>query len=136
MLQGCQSRCVYPAQLASFRSDVFVSLFSLRLQYHLLALLQSKPSRLCLSITRQLSSTRKLSTLSLRANLGEIGNISINFFLFKNVIFLCFQSPLLSDSSAAGFAEALPVLTDHLAFLDRSIQRPLREYNDCQVLDG
>jgi len=38
----------------------------------------------------------------------------------------------LSDSSAAGFAEALPVLTDHLAFLDRSIQRPLREYNDCQ----
>jgi len=38
----------------------------------------------------------------------------------------------LSDSSAAGFAEALPVLTDHLTFLDRSIQRPLREYNDCQ----
>ena len=39
-----------------------------------------------------------------------------------------------SDSSAAGFAESLPVLIDHLAFLDRSIQRPLREYNDCQVL--
>jgi len=38
----------------------------------------------------------------------------------------------LSDTSAAGFGEALPVLTDHLAFLDRSIQRPLREYNDCQ----
>ena len=42
-------------------------------------------------------------------------------------------TPVPSDTSAAGFAEALPVLTDHLAFLDRSIQRPLREYNDCQV---
>ena len=31
------------------------------------------------------------------------------------------------------FADALPVLLDHLTFLDKNITRPIREYNDCQV---
>ena len=30
------------------------------------------------------------------------------------------------------FEEALPVLLEHLRFLDKHISRPLREYNDCQ----
>ena len=30
------------------------------------------------------------------------------------------------------FGEALPVLLEHLKFLDAKISRPLREYNDCQ----
>ena len=40
---------------------------------------------------------------------------------------------LSSESTAAAFTEALPVLCEHLAFLDKNISRPLREYNDCQV---
>ena len=30
------------------------------------------------------------------------------------------------------FEEALPVLLAHLKFLDLNMERPLREYNDCQ----
>ena len=30
-------------------------------------------------------------------------------------------------------SESLPMLLEHLDFLDRNITRPLREYNDCQV---
>ncbi|XP_023333559.1 SET and MYND domain-containing protein 4 [Eurytemora carolleeae] len=30
------------------------------------------------------------------------------------------------------FSESLPVLLDHLEFLDKNITRPLKEYNDCQ----
>jgi len=30
------------------------------------------------------------------------------------------------------FSDALPNLLDHLAFLDKNITRPIREYNDCQ----
>jgi len=30
------------------------------------------------------------------------------------------------------FGESLPVLIDHLEFLDKHISRPLREFNDCQ----
>ena len=30
------------------------------------------------------------------------------------------------------YSEALPVLLEHLTFLDNHFQRPLREYNDCQ----
>ena len=33
---------------------------------------------------------------------------------------------------AGGFGESLPVLLDHLAYLDSHVCRPLREYNDCQ----
>lgn len=37
------------------------------------------------------------------------------------------------DSVLQGqFEEALPTLLDHLKFLDEHIERPLREYNDCQ----
>ncbi len=37
------------------------------------------------------------------------------------------------DSVLQGhFAEALPVLLDHLTYLDAHVCRPLREYNDCQ----
>ena len=31
------------------------------------------------------------------------------------------------------YSESLPVLLDHLEFLDKNITRPLKEYNDCQV---
>eukprot|EP00092_Neocalanus_flemingeri_P020363 GFUD01022061.1.p1 GENE.GFUD01022061.1~~GFUD01022061.1.p1 ORF type:complete len:706 (-),score=132.76 GFUD01022061.1:307-2382(-) len=30
------------------------------------------------------------------------------------------------------FSEALPILLEHLTFLDKNITRPIREYNDCQ----
>merc|ERR1719221_277265 len=30
------------------------------------------------------------------------------------------------------FSEALPILLEHLSFLDKNITRPIREYNDCQ----
>jgi hypothetical protein len=30
-------------------------------------------------------------------------------------------------------SEALPALLEHLAFIDKNITRPLKEYNDCQV---
>jgi len=30
------------------------------------------------------------------------------------------------------FGEALPILLEHLGFLDKNITRPMREYNDCQ----
>jgi len=30
------------------------------------------------------------------------------------------------------FGEALPILLEHLSFLDKNITRPMREYNDCQ----
>jgi len=33
---------------------------------------------------------------------------------------------------SAKFSEGLPMLLEHLSFLDKSISRPLKEYNDCQ----
>jgi hypothetical protein len=41
------------------------------------------------------------------------------------------------DGVLAGhFGEALPVLLEHLSYLDSHVCRPLREYNDCQGRDS